>query len=1083
MDYRLGIDLGTNSLGWFAVKLGPDGAACAVLDGGVRILTPNAEAGRDPQKKQSLAADRRAARATRRRRDRFVRRQQRLMETLVAADLMPADPTERKALERLDPYWLRAAALDQRLEPHELGRAIFHLNQRRGFKSNRIADAGDKEKSATKEGVRALEAALHASNARTLGEFLAQRHKRDRHARRLSDGAGFAAPQPVRFRPRAEGASNLYDFYPTREMVAHELEAIWAAQGPHHPQLTPALLAKLERIIIEQRKLEPPPVGLCTLMPEAPEIEEHGLRIKLGQRTPKAHPLFQRFRILQDAAHLRISRPGVEARRLTMQEFHAVAAKLMAAGESRVSFDGLRKGLKLPEDASFNYEFSGREGFPPDQTAVKLSNGKAFGRAWRSFSRERQIEIVERLLATQDAGALQDWLQERCGLSTEQAEFVSEVRLPQGHGQFGRAALAALVDVMEREMHADPVTGELVDAPMTYDEAVRRLEAGLHHSDHRPDPKNRLPYYGGVMRRHVIANPDAPPGSQENIGRVPNPTVHIGLNQLRAVVNALIDACGPPKEIVVELARELKLNQSQKEKIQKENQENEKKNQDRRDRLARCGVSDTYNSRLMLRLFDELPAAEKVCVYSGDPLSMNGLFDGSIEIDHILPQATTLDDSPANKVLCTREANRIKGKRTAAEAWSGDALQTIVERAQRLFPKKAWRFQPDAMKQFLGRGDLADRYLRDTQHMARLAKEYLEHVCPHVWASKGLLTAMLRGKWGLNGLLPDDFAETSQPKNRNDHRHHAIDAFVLACTNPGMINRIARASGEARDLNLDRLFPKGGFPEPFEGFREALDKKLKAMVVSHKPDHGIAPGRHRAGATSGKLHQATAYGLVNRAINGKRYNLVTREAITALTNKKIERVADDRLRSELQRVSQEAAQSARKLSEALADFGRTRGIRRVRVLKTKKPVEVVTHGAGFKKGYLPGDNHLLEIFELPDGSWSGEVVTEFEANNPAHRVSWRSEHPNAVLVMRLHKSDLIEADFGEGHRIFRVYQLEPSARRVRLSPHNMAGNADERTSSNDPLRRRFGVYSNLKKAGARRVRVDAIGRVSPAVDT
>src|SRR5690606_5864266 len=112
----------------------------------------------------------------------------RLMETLVENGLMPADEGARKKLEKLDPYWLRAAALDERLELHELGRAIFHLNQRRGFRSNRIADSGDNEKSAMKAGMRQLREALDEHGARTLGELLARRHGRDRLGHRTTNG-------------------------------------------------------------------------------------------------------------------------------------------------------------------------------------------------------------------------------------------------------------------------------------------------------------------------------------------------------------------------------------------------------------------------------------------------------------------------------------------------------------------------------------------------------------------------------------------------------------------------------------------------------------------------------------------------------------------------------------------------------------------------------------------------------------------------------------------------------------------------------------------------------------------------------
>lgn len=1084
MRYRLGLDLGTNSIGWCALLLDERGVPCGVLDAGVRILTPNEEAGRDPQSKASLARDRQMARSARRRRDRFLRRQKRLMALLVGAGLMPADPAARKALERLDPYWLRAAALDRPLEPHELGRALFHLNQRRGFKSNRVADAGENEAGAIKEGVANLKWALEESGARTLGELLARRHRRDREGRRLKDGEGWATPAPVRFRPRSQGARNLYDFYPSRDLIADELDRIWAAQKAHHPALTDELLAALRRTILEQRPLKKPLVGRCTLRPEAGKVACYGLEIDLGERAPKAHPLFQRFRILQEVSQLRITRPGRTERWLTLQERDVIAAALMQKGGNLVEFETLRAAAKLPEDCRFNYELAGRKGLQPDQTAVKLSMKKAFGKTWRSLSRERQIEVVERLLATEEEDALLDWLRDACRLDEEQAAFVSNVRLPQAHGQFGRAVLAELVAAMEdgsREA-VDPETGEVLARPLTYDEAVREL--GLHHSDLRPDGKlERLPYYGEALVRHVISKPEAPEGSQERIGRVPNPTVHIALNQLRQLVNRLTEIHGPPAEIVIELARELKLNRERKEELQRQNRENERLNDARRARLAELGVADTHGSRLRLRLFDELPADEKVCVFTGTPLSCQKLFDGSVEIEHILPHSATLDDGFMNKVLCTREANRRKGRHAPAEVWSGAELQEIVERAERLFQKKAWRFQPDAMQRFEAEGGFLARQLTDTQHMARLAKTYLEQVCDQVWAPPGRLTAMLRAKWGLNSLLPDhNYADTNQPKNRKDHRHHAVDAFVVACTDRGLIHRIASASGQAEALDLERLFPKDGFPEPYAGYRDDLAARLERIVVSHKPDHGLRPGaRDDVHVTSGQLHEETAYGLVDEEIDGKRYNLVSRKPIDGLSEGKIGRVRDKALRAELEEVARAAKAAGRKLNEALAAFGEARGIRRVRVLKTEKSVRVVRHGSGFEKAYVPGDNHRIEIYALPDGQWAGEGVTVFDANRPGYELAWRREHSGARLVMRVHNGDLIEADFGQGRRIYQVCRLDAANNRLRLALHNEAGSLGKRhDDEKDPFRYEIKAYSRLKAADARRMRVDPIGRVTPA---
>ena len=136
---RLGFDLGTNSIGWAVYRL--DGipsrshvaTVAELLDCGVRVF----DDGRNPKDGRSLAEMRRIPRSARRRRDRYLERRGHLIALLVDLGLMPIDETERRNLAELDPYELRAHGLDKPLAPYELGRALFHLNQRRGFKSNR----------------------------------------------------------------------------------------------------------------------------------------------------------------------------------------------------------------------------------------------------------------------------------------------------------------------------------------------------------------------------------------------------------------------------------------------------------------------------------------------------------------------------------------------------------------------------------------------------------------------------------------------------------------------------------------------------------------------------------------------------------------------------------------------------------------------------------------------------------------------------------------------------------------------------------------------------------------------------------
>ena len=139
-------------------------------------------------------------------------------------------------------------------------------------------------------------------------------------------------------------------------------------------------------------------------------------------------------------------------------------------------------------------------------------------------------------------------------------------------------------------------------------------------------------------------------------------------------------------------------------------------------------------------------------------------------------------------------------------------------------------------------GGFQARQLNETGWLARSAKQYLAAVtAPNkIWVLPGKLTAMIRGKWGLNTLLPDH--NYSDAKNRKDHRHHAIDAMVAALTDRSLLQRMASAYDEERE--------RIEVPPPWPSLRDDLDASLKVMTVSHKPDHGLAA----------QLHEDTAYG-------------------------------------------------------------------------------------------------------------------------------------------------------------------------------------------------------------------------------
>jgi CRISPR-associated endonuclease Csn1 len=89
----------------------------------------------------------------------------------------------------------------------------------------------------------------------------------------------------------------------------------------------------------------------------------------------------------------------------------------------------------------------------------------------------------------------------------------------------------------------------------------------------------KLPYYGIPLQRHVAFEKDTPKNDEERYGKIANPTVHIGLNQIRVVVNALIKRYGLPSEIHIEVTRELKLSREKKNEIARDQKQRQDENE------------------------------------------------------------------------------------------------------------------------------------------------------------------------------------------------------------------------------------------------------------------------------------------------------------------------------------------------------------------------------------------------------------------------------------------------------------------------------------------------------------------------
>ncbi len=1012
MRYRLALDLGSTSLGWAMIRLNAQNEPCAVIKAGVRIFSD----GRNPKDGSSLAVTRREARSMRRRRDRLLKRKSHMMRGLIEHGFFPADETGRKALETLNPFTLRAKGLDHALTPAEFARALFHINQRRGFKSNRKTDKKDNDSGALKTAINKLRQAMADTDCRTVGEWL---HKRD------------SVGETVRARYRQEkvtkedGKTRIdksYDLYIDRAMIAAEFDTLWSKQATFNPALFhDKARDELRFTLLFQRPLRPVKPGRCSLLPDE-------------ERAPFALPSTQRFRIYQEVNNLRILREGLKEETLTLQQRNALIEALEA--NSKRSFTQIKKLLGLGGVVQFNFEDPKRQELKGNVTSAILGKPEYFGDAWMQFDEAKQDAIVLQLVKEENEAKLVDWLMTETGIDERCAEAIANVGLPEGYGSLSAKALLRILPELRRGV-------------ITYDKAV--LAAGFdHHSNISPAATGEilpeLPYYGEPLQRHVgfgTGNPSDTP--EKRFGKIANPTVHIGLNQVRLVVNALIKRYGHPSEVIVEVARDLKRSKEQRDEDSKRQADNQRRNQ--RHRTAIAGILSISEERVKaidlqkMVLWEELSfdPAYRQCPYSGVQISAAMLFGPEVEIEHILPFSQTLDDSLNNKTVAMRQANRVKGNKTPWEAFgkspqSGFDYVAILQRAEQMPMRKRYRFAEDGMERWLKDDkDFLARALNDTKHLSKIAREYVSLICPqNTRVIPGQMTAMLRAKFGLNDVLG-----LRGEKNRNDHRHHAIDACVIGVTNQRLLQRFAQASASAREQQLNKLVENMPMPwgtDKDHRYLNSVKLAIDRIWVSHKPDH----------SHEGAMHNDTAYALlgdgrvsVHKTVDGVRSKFEDNLKVIQFTSSKA-------------------------------------GLRHG-VLEDGAPRPY--------KGYKGDSNYCIEIVRNEKEKWEGEVISTFEAyqlvrlNGLASLQQSRFSVSKKPLVMRLVIDDYIRLQIKDQMVTMRIAKIAGNGQ-VFMASHQES-NVDARNrNAEDVFTYVSKMAGSLYSARARRVTISAVGELS-----
>lgn len=993
MSTILGIDVGTNSIGWCLIEEGKK-----VIDMGVRIFPVGvkeddyAKSGSEKSKN----ATRRDARHARRTYDRYRQRRILLEKELNALGMMFDKRTSPPAKEL---YQLRRTGLDAKLEREEFGRILFLLNQRRGFKSNRKDQSkSETEDKGLKGEMNAFKQMLVEKGFRTPGEFFAS----------LFDN------QPEDWHNENEPVERIRKtFRVKRELYENEFDLIWDKQAQFYPELTDELKSRIKKnVIFYQRKLKSAKhlVSKCRFEPNKRSI-------------PRSHPLFQQFRIWQTINSIRVTYGERVNEPLVHQERIDLAAELMS--REHMTLAQIKKFMGWPGKTELN-------DMPPKilgnvtTARIEAAVGSDWYHALMTTDKER---LWHNIYCAEDDEWLAKHAEENWKLNDEQIERLVDVNLEAEYGDLSKKAIEKILPHLEDG----------------FDYAAACQLAGYHHSfDKAKQGKDRV-----LSEKLDMAK-------QEPLR---NPLVQMSVNETARLVNAVIAKHGRPDKVRVELLRSLKKPKSVREQMTNKLRDKERERDSFRQFLIERKLvkdpkrSDLIKFELWLELehsstdlkklapelnFEDFEKFRKrvsskdeekyrlwlecgrISPYTGNIISLSKLFSEEIEVEHILPFSRSLDNSFMNKTLSEAEFNAVKGNLTPMEYFK-DRKEEL-----RAFKERVKSFSSGKQEKLLAENidsDFKNSQLTNTAYIGKEVTRILYDVCKDVRVSSGAVTSLLRREWGLNKLIWDG---TGDKKNRDDHRHHGIDALVVAATSENVIRQV---SDLAQETPYGEIKLKG-LKFPWSNFYLEAAEQVGSMLISYKngkrllsskknpyryskAHEGKPEKRQRSLSVRGQLHEDTFYGQIMHPEKGVLVYVVKRDVL-ALAEKDIPNIIDKGLRdSILEHVENHGGKWAAALKEPVYMKSKKNvkvPIRTVRMEVASESMIQLRPKENKKLFVKPGSNFCLAIYEDSiSGKRAFETVSFFDATQNALKkdLLFPSEKDGKPLLMTLQQRDLI----------------------------------------------------------------------------
>ena len=1075
----LGLDLGVGSIGWCLIALDAQGDPAEILGMGSRVVPLNnaTDAADFSIGKAFTANQERTARRTMRRGfARYQLRRYRLRRELEKVGMLPDAALIQLPLLELWELRERAATAGERLTLPELGRVLCHINQKRGYrhvKSDAAAIVGDESEkkkdsnSAYLAGIRANDEKLQAEH-KTVGQYFAEQLRQNQSES-----------------PTGGISYRIKDQIFSRQRYIDEYDQIIAAQRVHYPDiLTDEFIRMLcDEVIFMQRPLKSCKhlVSLCEFEKQEKVMrvqQDDGKggrqlverRVKFGPKVaPKSSPLFQLCRIYEAVNNIRLTRPDGSPRDITPEERAKIVTHLQSSAS--LSFAALKKLLK--EKALIADQLTTKSGLKGNSTRVALASAL---QPYPQYHDLLDMELETRMMTVQ--------------LTDEETGEVTEREVAVVTDSYVRQPLYRLWHILysieERDamrralitqlgMKEEDLDGGLLDQLYRLDfvksgygnksakficKLLPQLQQGLGYSEacaavgyrHSNSPTSEE-----ITERTLL---EKIPLLQRNELR--QPLVEKILNQMINLVNALKAEYGVD-EVRVELARELKMSREERERMTRQNGERKKANDKVAEKIQKCGLFPTKSRIRKYRLWEE---AGRQCLYCGRSIDEKQCLNGDdMEVEHIIPKSVLYDDSYGNKTCACRRCNKEKGNRTAleyirAKGWEDEYMERINERlkAKKISYSKYQRLR--WLKEDIP-SDFLERQLRLTQYISRQAMAILQQGIRRVSASEGGVTARLRSLWGYDDILHtlnldryDSMGETEcvsregetteklrikDWSKRKDHRHHAIDALVVASTRQGYIQRLNRVSSESEreamsgEIEMQKvtktdklsLLERWLTQRPHFSVR-AVSDKVAEILISYRPGKRVVTrGRNiyrkktadgqevtcvQRGVLvpRGELMEASLYGKI---LSQGRERIVKRYPLHDLKGE----VVDPRLRELIAEYNQEITSKVKAKGAPLyLDAAEKQEVRSVRCYVDKpsvaKAIPIRFDECGRAITFVQsGNNHHLALYRTPKGKLVGSIVTFWDAVDRArYGIPLVITHPREVMEQVLQRGDIPE---------------------------------------------------------------------------